>query len=168
VYYSEAAALARENPAALQNLFVATLKRLSLILALPLAVAGVLAPWTFEVVFGAPWWMAGVCCSLLCPLTLLRVLAFVLGPTLDVIHRQDLRLVRELVSLILITAAIMTARWVGWSELAAVAATVASGCLGYSLSIALTWRALLSHRHESLKAEHIQTESNTQQLAEAA
>lgn len=156
VYYSEAAALARDDPAALHQLFVGTLKRLALLATPPLAVVCVLAPWTFAIIFGAEWHTAGVYCSLLCPLILLRVLSFVLGPTLDVIHRQGLRLVRELTCLALIAGGVVAARWFGWTELGAVAASSALGCVGYSLSVVLTWRALLAHHANYCAAERPQ------------
>lgn len=149
VYYSEAAALVHEGPAALRQLFVSTLKRLTMLSAPPLAVACVLAPWTFGIVFGANWQKAGIYCSFLCPLIQLRVIAFVLAPTLDVIHRQGLRLVREMTCVALIGSGLVMAHWAGWSEMTAVATSTALGSLGYAISIALTWKALLAHQFES-------------------
>lgn len=145
VFYSEAATLARENPAALRTLFGHVLGRLTLLAAPPLAVVCAVAPSTFGFVFGAQWRTAGVYCSILCPLIFLRVIAVVLGPTLDVVNRQGLRLVRELVCVVLIALGVAVARWQGWSELAAVVATTVLGCIGYAVSIALTWRAMLAH-----------------------
>lgn len=145
VFYSEAAALARENPAELPSLFRHVLGRLTLLAAPPLAIVCVLAPSTFGFVFGAQWRTAGVYCSILCPLILLRVIAVALGPTLDVVNRQGLRLVRELVCVVLIALGAVAARWLGWSELAAVVITTMLGCVGYAVSIALTWRAVLAH-----------------------
>jgi O-antigen/teichoic acid export membrane protein len=152
VYYSEAAALARADSAALRALFVDTLRRLTLLTAVPLAILCGAAPWTFGIIFGARWESAGIHCSLLCPLILMRVLAFVVGPTLDVIHRQELRLVRESTCLILMAAGVVVARWMSWSVLAAVAMAVAFGCLGYVLSIVLMWRALTAHHRDCVPA----------------
>jgi O-antigen/teichoic acid export membrane protein len=146
VYYSEAAAIVHEGPAALRHLFVNTLKRLTLLSAPPLAVVCVLAPWTFGIVFGENWQRAGIYCSFLCPLIQLRVISFVLGPTLDVIHRQGLRLVREMTCVALIGTALTAAHWLGWSEMTAVATSTALGSLGYAISIALTWKALVAHQ----------------------
>jgi O-antigen/teichoic acid export membrane protein len=146
VYYSEAAALAHEGPAALRHLFVSTLRRLTLLSAPPLAIVCLVAPWTFGIVFGARWQMAGIYCSLLCPLVQLRVISFVLGPTLDVIHRQGLRLVREMNCVTLIAAGLLLAHWFEWSEMTAIATSTALGSLGYAISVALTWNALLSHQ----------------------
>jgi O-antigen/teichoic acid export membrane protein len=148
VYYSEAAPLARESPDRLRGLYVNTLRRLFVLMAIPLGIACIIAPWSFATVFGAQWGTAGIYGSLICPLILLRVLAFILGPTLDVVHRQGLRLVRELTCVVLITAGIGLARWLHWSELTAVAVTSALGCIGYAISIALTWKALEAHEFE--------------------
>jgi O-antigen/teichoic acid export membrane protein len=154
VYYSEAATMAREAPAELRSLFLTTAKRLSLLVAPPLALVAVLAPWTFALVFGREWAAAGIYCSFLCPLIFLRVIAFVVAPTLDVIHRQGLRLLRELACVVLIGLGIGLARWLDWSAQAAVASTAALGCVGYAASIAVTWRALLAyHRHHIAQSD---------------
>ncbi len=162
VYYSEAAVSAREGGHELRCLFLSTMLRLALLCAPPLALVCAFAPWTFGIVFGAEWQTAGVYCSLLCPLMLLRVISFVLGPTLDVVHRQGLRLARELICVVLIGIGFVLAGWLGWSELTAVATTTALGCLGYVLAIALTWQALLAH------GGHPQRTTVLQHQAEAA
>jgi O-antigen/teichoic acid export membrane protein len=168
VYYSEAAVLARVDSSALKALFTGTLKRLTLLTAVPLAIVCVLAPWTFGIIFGARWESAGIHCSLLCPLILLRVLAFAVGPTLDVIHRQELRLFRESTGLLLVAAGVGIACWLGWGVLAAVAAAVAFGCFGYVLSIALTWRALIAHHRYFLTANGISGVCGIDRQMEAA
>jgi O-antigen/teichoic acid export membrane protein len=152
VYYSEAAALVRESPAALRHLFVGTLKRVFLLAAPPLAIVCVLAPSTFGIVFGHEWQIAGIYCSFLCPLILLRVISFVLGPTLDVIHRQGMRLVREATCVLLIASGLLLAGWLDWSEMTAVIVTTALGTVGYAISILLTWTALLSHERSATEA----------------
>jgi hypothetical protein len=76
---------------------------------------------------------------------LLRVIAFVLGPTLDVIHRQGLRLARESACVILMASGLFMAGWFGWSERAAVIVSTLLTTLGYAISIALTRQALVEH-----------------------
>jgi O-antigen/teichoic acid export membrane protein len=139
VYYSEAAALARLNPAGLPTLFVDSLKRLTWLAAPPLAIVCVLAPWTFDIVFGARWQSAGVYCSLLCPLVLLRMISFVLGPTFDAAGRQGLRLLREVTCLALIASGVVVASWLGWSAVAAVALLSGLGSAGYLLALIAAW-----------------------------
>jgi O-antigen/teichoic acid export membrane protein len=146
VYYSEAAALTHDGPAALQQLFISTLKRLTWLSAPPLAIVCLLAPAMFGFVFGTRWQTAGIYCSFLCPLVFLRVVSFVLGPTLDVIHRQGLRLVREMTCVALISAGLLCAHLLNWSEMMAIATSTALGSLGYSISIVLTWKALVAHQ----------------------
>jgi O-antigen/teichoic acid export membrane protein len=157
VYYSEAAAIAGDNPTALRSLFVTTLRRLMLFLAPPLTVVCALAPWTFNSVFGAQWQHAGIYCSMLCPLILLRVISFVLGPTLDVMHRQGVRLAREFACVALIGCGVLMAHSMGWSDVAAVAMTTALGCVGYAISIGLTWQALLAHTRQQAATAAVQS-----------
>jgi O-antigen/teichoic acid export membrane protein len=145
VFYCEAAILARESPEELRSLFLGTLKRLTLLIAPPLALASIAAPGTFTFVFGEPWHTAGVYCAILCPFVLCRVLAFVIAPTLDVIHRQPLRLVRELISASAIVIGVVLARWLHWSELSAVTVSTVLGSLGYVIGIGITWHALAVH-----------------------
>jgi hypothetical protein len=83
-------------------------------------------------------------------MVLLRMIAFVVGPTLDVVHRQGLRLVRELIVVVLFVLGISLAAWLDWSEFAAVAVTTVLGSVGYGISIALTWQALLSHHRRHI------------------
>jgi O-antigen/teichoic acid export membrane protein len=145
VYYSEAAQLAHDAPQELRPLLVSTLKRLTLLTAPPLALACVAAPGTFTFIFGDAWHTAGLYCSILCPLVLCRVLAFVIAPTLDVIQRQGLRLLRETICAVLIVMGVALARSLGWSEMSAVVASTALGSMGYLVAIAITWRALTAH-----------------------
>lgn len=145
VYYSEAAKLTREAPKELRHLFISTLLRLTLLTTPPLAIACLAAPGTFTFLFGEPWYAAGLFCSILCPLTLLRVLAFVIAPTLDVVNRQGLRLVRELICAACMMAGVACARWLRWSETSAVIFSTALCCVGYLVAIAITWRALAAH-----------------------
>jgi O-antigen/teichoic acid export membrane protein len=156
VYYSEAAKLTHDAPEELRQLFMSTLKRLTLLTALPVGLACAAAPGTFTFIFGDAWHTAGVYCSILCPFVLCRVLAFVIAPTLDVINRQGLRLVRELICVALIVTGVVLAGSLSWSELSAVAASTALGSLGYLVAIAITWRALTAHhaRHARLATLH--------------
>jgi O-antigen/teichoic acid export membrane protein len=145
VYYSEAAVLSRESPDELRQLFISTLKQLTVLTLPPLAVACVAAPGTFTFVFGDRWHTAGLYCAILCPFVLCRVLAFVIAPTLDVINRQGLRLVRELLCAALMVAGVPLARWLNWSDLSAVVVSTVLGSAGYLLAIAITGRALEAH-----------------------
>jgi O-antigen/teichoic acid export membrane protein len=145
VFYSEAAKLTREDPMELYALFVSTLKRLTLITAPFLALACVAAPAAFTMLFGERWYTSGLYCSILCPLILVRILAFVVAPTLDVVNRQGMRLIRELICAVFIMSGVVIASWFGMSQTAAVALSTALGSLGYLIAIAITWRALADH-----------------------
>jgi O-antigen/teichoic acid export membrane protein len=155
VYYCEAANLARESPGELRQLFTSTLKRLTLWSSAPLVLAGVAAPGTFTFLFGDPWYTAGIYCSILCPFILFRMLAFVIAPTLDVINRQGMRLLRELICVALLVTGVAMARYLGWSQTAAVVVSTALGSVGYLVAIAITWYALAEHYQRQIVATQL-------------
>jgi O-antigen/teichoic acid export membrane protein len=145
VYYSEATKLTREAPGELRHLFLSTMVRLTLLTTPLLVAACIAAPGTFTFIFGERWYTAGLYCSILCPLTLFRMLAFVIAPTLDVVNRQGTRLLRELICAACMTSGVLAARWLEWSETTAVVASTVLGSSGYLVAIAITWRALAAH-----------------------
>jgi O-antigen/teichoic acid export membrane protein len=145
VFYSDAAILAREAPIELRQLFVSTLQRFTLLSAPPLALVCLAAPIGFTFIFGERWHISSIYCSILCPFILLRILAFVVAPTLDVVNRQGMRLARELICTASIMLGVVLARSLGWSETSAVAVSTALGSLGYLVAIVITWQALAAH-----------------------
>jgi O-antigen/teichoic acid export membrane protein len=148
VYYSEAARIGANDHAALRQIFRHTLSRLLLIAVPPVMLAAAIAPWMFAVIFGAQWREAGWYCTLLTPMLLAHVVASVLGPTLDVVGRQGLRLIRESVCLLLIVSGIVVPKLLAWPAVAAVAAMSALGTVGYVFAIGLIWSAIVS-RHDA-------------------
>ncbi len=149
VYYSDAAVLATSDADQLPTVFRKVSGRLLLWAGPPTALFCLLAPLIFGFVFGPEWRDAGIYCALLGPYALLRLLANVLAPTLDVIDRQGLRFACESVNCGLILGGVVFARSMEWSELVAVALTSSLGCVGAVLLVVATWWALQDHCRQS-------------------
>ncbi|MEM9657626.1 MAG: oligosaccharide flippase family protein, partial [Planctomycetota bacterium] len=126
VYYREAA-LRLDQPDQLRKLFNSTLRQTLMVATPPLGIAALTAPLAFGKIFGAQWQTAGVYCTILCPLVLLRLVCHVLGSTLDVVDRQGLRMVRELTATLLVAAGLLVASRLQWTAVGAAAASSALG-----------------------------------------
>jgi O-antigen/teichoic acid export membrane protein len=148
VYYSDIARIGPARSAELRAEFRRTLRRVCVCVVPWAMLAALLAPFVFEPVFGAGWREAGVCLSLLAPMIAAFVASNVVAPTLDVIGRQRLKLIREIVSVTLIAAGILGARLLGYSPLAAVAAMSGLGTVGYLAAVAIAWQALANRQHD--------------------
>jgi O-antigen/teichoic acid export membrane protein len=142
VYFGEAARLAREPSDELRRLFVRTTRNLVLLGALPCLAAIVLAPWVFGTVFGAAWSEAGWYIAILAPWSYVQVVAISTSSTLDVLERQDLHLVRELLRVGLLVGAILLAGSLDLDAIQALVLLSASGCIMYLLYILMSWRAI--------------------------
>lgn len=142
VYYSVLAEVAREEPERMQPLFNSLTKRLTLIGIAPVVVAAVLGPWLCEIVFGPQWRAAGIFLRLLAPMLLVQFVASPLGGTLDVLERQDLHLIREVLRQALLLGALFAARLLKLDAWHAVLLFSVAGTIGNFLYIASTWYAL--------------------------
>jgi O-antigen/teichoic acid export membrane protein len=145
VYVAEAARLVREDPNALRGLFGETTRRLALVAIVPGVMLAVLAPLLAKVVFGPEWGEVGLFVTILAPMYYLQLLTSPTGGTLDVLERQDLHLVRELMRLILITAVVVMAASLQLSPLATIVALSVIGSLVYVVYGLISWRALTTH-----------------------
>ena len=145
VFYAHAAPMAREDTPALRNLFVRTTRSLALVAIVPTLLAIVLAPLLFSLVFGADWVQAGVFAAVMAPW---YGVVLVTNPTdtLDVLERQDLHLVRELLRLGIIGAAPVIAYLGGLPPVGVVASVSAAGCATYLIYGWLSWRAIVTRR----------------------
>jgi lipopolysaccharide exporter len=142
VFLAEAAVRAREDPASLRILFSRTLRRLAAIGAPIVIVLAIAAPLLVGVVFGSRWEQAGIYVAILAPFYLLQLATSPLGGTLDVLERQDLHLIREIVRVALITGAVVASSLLALSATQAIAVLSAAGSLAYVLYGLLSWRAI--------------------------
>lgn len=143
VFVAEAAVLARDDPRELRALFSRTVRRLAMLgtpVVLALAVA---APLLSSPVFGRRWEQAGVYVAILAPFYLCQLAASPLGGTLDVLERQDLHLIRELLRVTITCGAIVLASALSLSAVDAVAVFSASGSVAYVVYGLISWYAIV-------------------------
>lgn len=145
VFVAETARLAREEPSALRGMFGRTTRTLALIAIGPFALLALLAPILAGVVFGDAWRDAGFFVAILVPMFYLQLLTSPTGGTLDVLERQDLHLVREILRLVFVGGAAILAAVADVSPLVAVGLFSLAGCLTYTTYGLASWRAITSH-----------------------
>jgi len=142
VYYSTLAEIARNEPEKLQPIFLRLTKRLLLIGIGPIVLAGIIGPWACQVAFGPQWREAGDFLRLLTPMLLAQFVASPLGGTLDVLERQDLHLIREIVRQALCIGALVVGKMLELDVWYAVLLFAVAGTIGNLFYIASTWYAL--------------------------
>lgn len=148
VFLGECAAFHNKSPAGISRLFWKTvLSQASLSVGLLLFVA-LPAPWVFGWIFGEQWNLAGWCVLMLSMTYASKMIAFPLAPALDVLERQGLHMLREIVRLFLTGTAILLAACYGLGPLAAVAALSLASSLAYGFGIGIVWYAI-GQRSES-------------------
>jgi lipopolysaccharide exporter len=108
-------------------------------IALALALA---APLVTPIVFGQRWQQAGVYVAILAPFFLFQLATSPLGGTLDVLERQDLHLIRELVRVSITSGAIVLADLAHFTATQAIALFSFCGCIGYVLHGLISWIAI--------------------------
>jgi O-antigen/teichoic acid export membrane protein len=145
VFFAEAARLAREQPRALAGLFLRGTRSLARGGIVPSVVVMALAPFVFAPIFGGDWQQAGIFAALLAPMYFLSLVTSPTGSTLDVLERQDLHLVRELLRLLLVGGAVLFAASLHFSSTAAVAVLSVAGCATYVMYGLISWWAIVRH-----------------------
>lgn len=144
-YLGEAVDLRRTKPEAMGILFKRTVYRLALVAALPTLAVIVLAPAAVPIVFGPAWADAGVFLAVLAPMFAAQLVATPIGDTVDVIERQDLRLLREIVRFLLVGSALATVAVTQASPTVAVVALSIAGVISYVSYAKISWAALAAH-----------------------
>ena len=150
VYFAEASRVRRDQPSDLRRLFLRTTRSIAIIATGPVILAAMVSPFVFGIIFGPEWKDAGIFAAILAPMYLLRLMTSPTHSTLDVLERQDLHLVRELIRLILVIGAVVAAWAIGASPVVTVATIMIVGVVTYVLYGYLTWRAIVEHdaRHD--------------------
>ncbi len=146
VYFSEAARVARDQPAALRDLFARTTVSLARAAIAPFALLAVLAPLLAGPIFGADWAEVGLYVAILAPMFYVVLVASPTSSTLDVLERQDLQLVLGVLRLALTFGAIVLASATDLPPAGAVAVISIAGCLTYALYGLGSWWAILNKR----------------------
>jgi O-antigen/teichoic acid export membrane protein len=141
-YYAQAARVAREPSPELRNLFVRTTRFLAAVALVPVGLSMLLAPHLFGFVFGDDWAQAGVFVAIMAPWYGVVFVTNPTGATLDVLERQDLHLMRELLRLGFIGAIPLIAYFLHVSPVGVVASVSVAGCATYIVYGWLSWRAI--------------------------
>lgn len=149
VFVAESARLVRENPAGVRSLFVHTTQVLAVMSLVPFGLLAILAPLLAGPVFGDSWREAGLFVTILTPMYYLQLLASSTGGTLEVLERQDLEFVREMMRLCFYCAAALVAATMYPSPIGTVGVLSIAGCLTYSFYGLTSWHAVV-HHHERL------------------
>lgn len=146
VFFAEASRSAREQPAMLGVLF----RRVTLSLAkggvAPALLVMITAPFLFPPVFGEAWLQAGIFAAVLAPMWFLCLVTSPTGGTLYILERQDLHLVREVLRIGLLIAAILTATAMHLPPVGVVVTISVAGCVTYVLYGLISWRAVVAQR----------------------
>lgn len=142
VYFSESARLARDAPAGLSSLFTRVLRKLVLVGAVTIIPAGLVSPYVFPFVFGADWATAGRYALVLSPMIFMQFLSSPFGVTLAVLERQDLAILREVIRILLLGAALLIARANAFPAEWAIVALSVAGTATYSAHLYISWVAI--------------------------
>ena len=120
VYLAEVSKLVREGPEVIKRHLVRTSRRLLLIGIGPMVIIVVGGPALFAWIFGSQWEEVGLYIRLLSITLLLQLSIAPFAQTLNVIGRQELLLVWDLVRLFIVMATFLLARNLGWPHYVAV------------------------------------------------
>ncbi len=145
VFVAETARLARDQPSEMRVMFGRTTRILALASAGPFLLMAILAPILAGLIFGEAWQDAGLYVAILAPMFYLQLVTSPTGGTLDVLERQDLHLVREVLRLVFVGAAAVISVAIHASPVLAVAIFGVAGCFTYITYGLTSWRAITSH-----------------------
>jgi O-antigen/teichoic acid export membrane protein len=153
-YWGQASKLVANDPEKLRPTFTKVTLAMAAI-ATPYAVALILlAPFVFPIAFGSDWSSAGTYTQILAAMFLLDAIAAPTAITLDVLQRQDLNLIREVIRVGLFGGAFGLASWLSLGSTEAVALVSIAGTLAGVTTIVMSMIAIRSHRR-TITREHI-------------
>ena len=153
VFVAETARLARVQPSEMRVMFGRTTRVLALLAAGPFLLLAILAPILAGLIFGEAWRDAGLYVAILAPMFYLQLVTSPTGGTLDVLERQDLHLVREILRLVFVGTAAFISVMIHASPVLAVAIFSVAGCLTYIAYGLTSWRAITSHGSRAWRPE---------------
>jgi len=148
VYFGEAARLPRSDPRAMRRLFFKLTARLALVGGLPVVMVCAMAPWFFPFVFGKGWETAGRYVQILGPMFAVRLAVVPTSQTLNILEKQHWFLAWQATWMGLGIGALLAAKAVGVSHIAAVALYSLAITMAYVLLLIISWHALLKKSEE--------------------
>jgi len=142
VFLAESAKIVKTCPEKMPGFFSKLIINM-LLPGLPLAgLLALIAPWLFLTLFGKEWVEAGVYLRILSPMFLLQFLANPTGGTLDVLERQGLASIRELIRICLTSGAIILAGIFNQAPVRAITFLSIAGSIGYFIYAFISWIAI--------------------------
>lgn len=143
VFFAEAARQVRAG-ARLTPIFQTALRKLAVAWVPFIILAPLLAVLLVGPVFGSEWSTTGTYIAILTPLYTAQVLSAPFA-ILEVLERQDLLVVREVLRIVLLTVAIVVAQLLELSALWAVVLLSAAGTCAYLIHGGIAWYALTTY-----------------------
>ncbi len=141
-FLNEAGALARTDLAELRRRTFALVRNIALAVVVPIAVAMVVVPPMFPIIFGEPWRDAGPIAVRLLPMIATLVIGVPVSSQLWLHGRHDLELARDIARFGGVLAVFIAANVENWSLLTAVTAYSIVMAVAYLTTTALALRSV--------------------------
>ena len=148
VFLSEFARINREDPKALMAIFWATIRRMMLLGLPAVGLIALLGPYAIRLVYGEAYAEAGVLLALMAPMILLDIVSHCVGSSLDILERQDLTFIRELLRMILVLGGLAVAGVEHLGLRGTVACLGIFGGLAYATYAFFAWWAIRQRLRE--------------------
>ncbi|GGA33442.1 lipopolysaccharide biosynthesis protein [Paenibacillus physcomitrellae] len=145
VYLAESSEYMQKDPSRLAPLFRRTVLQMLVAGAAILILIVGIAPLVFAPLFGDEWSGSAGYIRLMSIMYLGQFVANAVGTTIDVMERQDLHLLREIIRTAMILGAILGARYSGQDAGTAVLLFSAASTAGYVLHLALSWWSICKY-----------------------
>ncbi|MBB6733064.1 lipopolysaccharide biosynthesis protein [Cohnella zeiphila] len=146
VYLSNFAIHANQNPEKVVPLFMGTLRKVLITGIVIIGAVTVASPYLFHYLFGKQWEGTEPYLRIMSIMYLSQFVANAVGATIDVMERQDLHLIREVVRILMVLAALLSARYTHQNALTAATMLSAASTLGYALHLTLSWISVRKYR----------------------
>jgi len=155
VYMGESARLAKQAPFDLTRLFWQTIK-IQTLFAVPIVLLiAVPAPYLFPLIFGGNWVNAGTYVQVSAIMLFMELVSNPVSPTLDVLERQDLGLIREILRATLMSGAVMLAVHLNQGPITAIFLLAIAGSTTYLLNLLLVWYSIFRYQNSYIPSEII-------------
>lgn len=148
VYLAESSEYMQKDPARLVPLFRRTVLQVLVAGAAIIVLVVGIAPLVFGPLFGEQWTESADFIRLMSVMYLGQFVANAVGTTIDVMERQDLHLLREVIRTAMILGAVLGAYYTGQNASTAVLLFSAASTAGYLLHLGLSWVSVRKYAAE--------------------
>jgi O-antigen/teichoic acid export membrane protein len=146
VFFSDLARARYEAPELMPSLFARRVRHLTLTAVAVVACLAIVVPPSIGLAFGARWEIAGQYFLLLCTFLGATIASSPFGCAVDVLQRQDLHLLRDLLRAAVLGAALIIAKLLNASVEGSLALVSAAGVLNAVTYLFISWLAIHQHR----------------------